>query len=179
MRGDVKLRERENSQNGNGRSSAGKIAQYGLLIALAFIFSYVEALIPLPVPVPGIKLGLANLVNVVGLYTVGAAGTMMVGFTFSNPGSMLYALAGGALSLAVMALMKRMDWFEKTGVSILGGVFHNIGQLSMAAWITGTAGVFSYLPVLLIAGVITGGVIGLLGGLVTERIAPVIRGLRR
>ena len=111
------MRERENSQNGNGRSSAGKIAQYGLLIALAFIFSYVEALIPLPVPVPGIKLGLANLVNVVGLYTVGAAGTMivglvrivMVGFTFSNPGSMLYALAGGALSLAVMALMKRMD----------------------------------------------------------------------
>ena len=163
------MRERENSQNGNGISSAGKISQYGLLIALAFIFSYVEALIPLPVPVPGIKLGLANLVNVVGLYTVGAAGTMvvglvrivMVGFTFSNPGSMLYALAGGALSLAVMALMKRMDWFEKTGVSILGGVFHNIGQLSMAAWITGTAGVFSYLPVLLIAGVITGGVIGL------------------
>ena len=71
MRGDVKLRERENSQNGNGRSSAGKIAQYGLLIALAFIFSYVEALIPLPVPVPGIKLGLANLVNVVGLQQSG------------------------------------------------------------------------------------------------------------
>ena len=177
------MRERKNSQNSNGRSSAGKIAQYGLLIALAFIFSYVEALIPLPVPVPGIKLGLANLVNVVGLYTVGAAGTLvvgllrivMVGFTFSNPGSMLYALAGGILSLAVMALAKKMDWFEKTGVSILGGVFHNIGQLSMAAWITGTAGVFSYLPVLLVAGVITGGVIGLLGGLVTDRIAPAVR----
>ena len=178
------MRERKNSQNSNGRSSAGKIAQYGLLIALAFIFSYVEALIPLPVPVPGIK---ANLVNVVGLYTVGAAGTLvvgllrivMVGFTFSNPGSMLYALAGGILSLAVMALAKKMDWFEKTGVSILGGVFHNIGQLSMAAWITGTAGVFSYLPVLLVAGVITGGVIGLLGGLVTDRIAPAVRGMRR
>ena len=175
------MRERKNSQNSNGRSSAGKIAQYGLLIALAFIFSYVEALIPLPVPVPGIKL------NVVGLYTVGAAGTLvvgllrivMVGFTFSNPGSMLYALAGGILSLAVMALAKKMDWFEKTGVSILGGVFHNIGQLSMAAWITGTAGVFSYLPVLLVAGVITGGVIGLLGGLVTDRIAPAVRGMRR
>ncbi|MFR5733251.1 MAG: Gx transporter family protein [Clostridium sp.] len=103
----------------------------------------------------------------------------MVGFTFSNPGSMLYALAGGILSLAVMALAKKMDWFEKTGVSILGGVFHNIGQLSMAAWITGTAGVFTYLPVLLVTGVITGGVIGLLGGLVTERIAPVIQRMRR
>ena len=181
------MRNRENSRNSSGRSSAGKIAQYGLLIALAFIFSYVEALIPLPVPVPGIKLGLANLVNVVGLYTVGAAGTLvvgllrivMVGFTFSNPGSMLYAMAGGILSLAVMALAKKMDWFDKTGVSILGGVFHNIGQLSMAAWITKTAGVFTYLPVLLVAGVITGGVIGLLGGLVTERIAPVVQGMRR
>lgn len=170
-----------------GHNPAEKVALYGILIALAFIFSYVEALIPLPVPVPGIKLGLANLVNVVGLYTVGAAGTIavglirivMVGFTFSNPGSMLYALSGGVLSLAAMALAKKMDWFDKTGVSILGGVCHNIGQLSMAAWITGTASVFSYLPVLLVAGVITGAVIGLLGGLVTERIAPVVSGMKR
>ena len=169
-----------------GHNPAEKVALYGILIALAFIFSYVEALIPLPVPVPGMKLGLANLVNVVGLYTVGAAGTIavglirivMVGFTFSNPGSMLYALSGGVLSLAAMALAKKMDWFDKTGVSILGGVCHNIGQLSMAAWITGTASVFSYLPVLLVAGVITGAVIGLLGGLVTERIAPVVYGLK-
>ena len=170
-----------------GHNPAEKVALYGILIALAFIFSYVEALIPLPVPVPGMKLGLANLVNVVGLYTVGAAGTIavglirivMVGFTFSNPGSMLYALSGGVLSLAAMALAKKMDWFDKTGVSILGGVCHNIGQLSMAAWITGTASVFSYLPVLLVAGVITGAVIGLLGGLVTERIAPVVSGMKR
>ena len=177
---------RKNRGKQQGRSGAGTVALYGLLIALAFIFSYVEALIPLPVPIPGIKLGLANLVNVVGLYTVGAAGTMavgllrivMVGFTFSNPGSMLYALAGGVLSLAVMALTKKMGWFEKTGVSILGGVFHNIGQLSMAAWITKTAGVFTYLPVLMVAGIITGGVIGVLGGLVTERITPVIRKMK-
>lgn len=179
------MRNKRNSQSGSGRSGAGTVALYGLLIALAFIFSYVEALIPLPVPIPGMKLGLANLVNVVGLYTVGAAGTMavgllrivMVGFTFSNPGSMLYALAGGVLSLAVMALAKKMG-FEKTGVSILGGVFHNIGQLSMAAWITKTAGVFTYLPVLMVAGIITGGVIGVLGGLVTERITPVIRKMK-
>lgn len=73
---------------------------------------------------------------------VGLVRIVMVGFTFSNPGSMLYALAGGALSLAVMALMKRMDWFEKTGVSILGGVFHNIGQLSMAAGLQVLRGCF-------------------------------------
>ena len=127
------MENRKPGQKRRIRGHADKAALYGLLIALAFIFSYVEALIPLPVPVPGIKLGLANLVNVVGLYTVGVAGPLvvgllrivMVGFTFSNPGSMLYALAGGILSLAVMALAKKMDWFEKTGVSILGGVFHN------------------------------------------------------
>ncbi len=164
------------------RDRAHKVAGYGLLIALAFIFSYVEALIPLPIPIPGIKLGLANLVNVVGLYTVGIAGTLvvgllrivMVGFTFSNPGSMLYALSGGILSLTVMGLAKKTGWLDKTGVSILGGVFHNIGQLSMAAWITKTAGVFTYLPLLLVAGIITGAVIGVLGGIVTERIAPVV-----
>lgn len=94
----------------DGRKGARAVALYGLLIALAFIFSYVEAMIPVPVPIPGVKLGLANLVNVVGLYTVGAAGTaavalvriVLVGFTFSNPGSMLYALAGGIFSLAVI-----------------------------------------------------------------------------
>lgn len=160
------------------RTTARAVALYGILIALAFIFSYVEALIPLPVPVPGVKLGLANLVNMVGLYTVGAAGTaavslvriMLVGFTFSNTFSMFYSLAGGALSLAVMVLAKKTGWFGQAGVSILGGIFHNVGQLTIAAAVTQTAGVFVYFPVLLAAGVITGAVIGILGGMVVERI---------
>lgn len=168
-----------------GHRTARTVALYGLLIALAFIFSYIEAMIPMPVPVPGVKLGLANLVNVVGLYTVGVMGTaavslvriVLVGFTFSNPASMMYSLAGGALSLLVMALAKKSGWFEKTGVSILGGIFHNIGQLTIAMFVTGTGGVFSYLPVLLVAGVITGGVIGLLGGMIVERIQPIVRNL--
>ena len=104
----------------------------------------------------------------VGLYTVGAAGTLvvgllrivMVGFTFSNPGSMLYALAGGILSLAVMALAKKMDWFEKTGVSILGGVFHNIGQLVGTTFIFGTKFVMYYFPVLSISAIIMGCITG-------------------
>lgn len=162
--------------------SAHAVALYGMLIALAFIFSYIESMIPFPIPVPGVKLGLANLVNVVGLYTVGAAGTaavslvriVLVGFTFSNPASMLYSLAGGVLSLAVMILAKKFDWFGKAGVSILGGIFHNIGQLSVAALVTEQAGVFTYLPVLLTAGVVTGAVIGLLGGMIVERIALVV-----
>lgn len=173
------------SRKTGGDTSAKKVALYGLLIALAFIFSYVEAMIPIPVPIPGIKLGLANLVNVVGLYTVGIGGTIavalirivLVGFTFSNPGSMLYALAGGIFGLTAMVLAKRFGGFSKVAVSILGGIFHNVGQLSMAAYITSTGGVFSYLPFLLVAGVLTGGVIGVLGGLVIERIGDVVRRL--
>lgn len=156
------------------------VACYGMLIALAFLFSYIEAMIPFPIPIPGVKLGLANLVNVVGLYSVGAVGTaavslvriVLVGFTFSNMFSMLYSLAGGVLSLAAMILAKRSGWFGKAGVSILGGIFHNIGQLTVAACVTKTAGVFTYFPVLLIAGVVTGAVIGVLGGLIVVRILP-------
>ncbi len=163
------------------REKARKVALYGMLIALAFIFSYIESMFPVPVPVPGVKLGLANLVNVVGLYTVGVAGTaavsliriVLVGFTFSNMFSMIYSLAGGILSLMVMILARKSEAFGKAGVSILGGIFHNIGQLTIAAFLTKTAGVFTYFPVLLAAGVVTGAVIGLLGGMIVERIAPV------
>lgn len=161
-----------------GRQTAKKVALYGMLLALAFVFSYVEALIPVPVPIPGVKLGLANLVNVVGLYTVGTVGTVavglvrivLVGFTFGNAFSMVYGLAGGILSLAVMLAAKNSGWFGKAGVSVLGGIFHNVGQLLVAAYVTRTMGVFSYLPVLAVAGVVTGLVIGILGGLVVERI---------
>jgi len=163
------------------KKAAKMTASYGMLIALAFIFSYVEAMIPVPLPIPGIKLGLANLVSVVGLYTIGTAGTaavslvriVLVGFTFGNTFSMIYGLAGGIVSLSVMILARKTGWFGKVGVSILGGVFHNVGQLSIAAFVTKTAGVFSYMPVLLVAGVVTGAVIGMLGGLVTERISRI------
>lgn len=165
----------------DSRKKAKKVALYGMLIGLAFVFSYVEAMIPVPIPVPGVKLGLANLVSIVGLYTVGAVGTaavaliriVLVGFTFGNTFSMLYGLAGGILSLAVMILARKSSWFSQIGVSILGGIFHNIGQLTVAALVTRTAGVFTYLPVLLVAGILTGAIIGLLGGLVVERISTI------
>lgn len=161
------------------------VATYGMLISLAFIFSYVEAIIPIPIPVPGVKLGLANLVAIVGLYTVGIGGTVavslirivLVGFTFGNASSMIYSLAGGALSLILMILVKKTGWFSQIGVSIVGGIGHNIGQLSIAALVVQTAGVFYYLPFLMVAGVVAGAVIGLLGGLVTERIQGFVKKL--
>lgn len=164
------------------KDKAVLVAKYGMLIALAFILSYVEAMIPIPIPVPGVKLGLANLVVIVGLYTIGVRGTIavsltrivLVGFTFGNMFSMFYGLAGGAVSLLLMILAKKTGWFSKIGVSIIGGIGHNIGQLCVAAVVVQTAGVFSYLPVLLVAGVVAGAVIGLLGGLIVERIGSVV-----
>lgn len=167
----------------DSKKTAQWVATYGMLIGLAFIFSYIEAIIPIPIPIPGVKLGLANLVVIVGLYTVGIRGTIavslirivLVGFTFGNASSMLYSLAGGALSLILMILFQKMDWFSQIGVSIIGGIGHNIGQITIAALVTQTAGVFYYLPFLLAAGVIAGAVIGLLGGLVTERIQKFVK----
>lgn len=155
-----------------------KIALYGLLIALAMVLGYVEALIPIPIPIPGVKLGLANLVTVTGLVLVGIPGTIAVtllriiltGLSFGNPYSMLYGLSGSFLSLFVMAAAKKLRLFSLTGISILGGIAHNIGQITFAAVIVQTAGLFYYLPYLLIAGCIAGLVIGLLGGILAERL---------
>lgn len=173
MINDNRIPSRQNVGN-----SAAKVAVYGLLLALAMVFSYVEMLIPISLGVPGVKLGLANLVTMVGLYTIGVPGTIFVnllrivltGFTFGNMFSMLYSLAGAALSLFLMFLAKKSGWFSSVGVSIIGGVGHNAGQLAVAAFVVQTLGVFSYLPVLLVSGTVAGALIGLLGGIIAGRI---------
>ena len=164
--------------NTRERERASRAAKYGMLIALAFIFSYIEAMIPIPLPVPGIKLGLANLVTIVGIYTVGPAGAAVVavlrvvlaGFTFGNLFSMWYGLSGCILSLVCMIAARRSGRFGILGVSVIGGVAHNMGQLCMAAFLVENAAVFVYFPVLLAAGAVAGSLIGLLGGLVAERV---------
>ena len=106
------------------------IALYGLLIALAMVLSFVETLIPIPIPVPGVKLGLANLVTVVGLYLIGIPGTIavtlirivLVGLSFGNPYSMIYGLSGSFLSLFVMAILKKTGKLSQIGISVLGGI---------------------------------------------------------
>ncbi len=160
------------------------MARYGMLIALAFIFSYIEAMIPIPFPVPGIKLGLANLVTIVGIYTVGPVGAaavgilrvVLAGFTFGNLFSMWYGLSGCILSLICMIGLKKTGKFGILGVSAAGGVAHNIGQLCMAAFVVENGAVFAYLPVLLAAGSVAGSLIGLLGGLVVERLSGAFSG---
>ena len=164
------------------KSLSEKLALYGVLVALAFIFSYIEALIPLPFgPFPGMKLGLANIVVVVVLYTAGAKGALavsmvrviLVGFTFGNLNSMLYSLAGGLLSWLVMVLLQKTDRFGAVGVSIAGGVGHNLGQMLVATAMLG--GVLGYYyPFLCMIGAITGAVIGVVAGLITNRIKKIL-----
>ena len=128
------------------------------------------------------KLGLANLVTVIALYGLGIreafainlVRVILTGFTFGNMSSILFGLAGAVLSLLLMALCKQFQLLDMTGISILGGVAHNIGQFLVAAFVTKTFGVFSYLPVLLIAGTVAGALIGLLGGLILKRISRIL-----
>ena len=160
-------------------------ALYGMMIALAVLFSYVEMLIPLNLGIPGVKLGLANLVTIVAFYTIGVKEAVaitlvrivLVGITFSNLFSMLYSLAGGELSLILMILCRKRDWYGQTGVSIVGGVGHNVGQLIVAAIVVENTAVFYYFPYLLVAGIIAGMLIGILGGIVVNRLSRFIRNL--
>ena len=148
---------------------AKKVAYSAILVALAMIFSYVEVLIPFHFGIPGIKLGLANLVVVIALYLlkpsqafcISVVRIVLVAFLFGSMSSMIYSLAGGVLSFAVMLLLKKSKGFSMMGISIAGGVSHNVGQLLVAAIVVENLSVFYYMPVLLIAGLITGMLIGI------------------
>lgn len=160
-----------------------KVAVYGMMVALAFLLSYVETLIPFSFAIPGIKLGLANLVVVTALYCLGEKGAFVIsivrilltGLTFTSLSVMLYSLGGGFLSFLCMVLAKRFTSLGITGVSVLGGVTHNLGQLLIAALVVHTGSLMYYFPALLAAGTVAGALIGILGGLVTERLRPYLQ----
>ena len=147
-----------------------KVAKLGIFVALAMLFSYIEVLIPFPIGIPGVKLGIANIVVVTALYLMKPGEAFMIsmvriflmGILFGNGVSLLYSFAGGILSFLVMYLFRKRNWFSVIGVSALGGVFHNLGQLLSAALVIHSEKILYYFPVLLVAGVITGVLIGLL-----------------
>lgn len=160
-----------------------RIAYLGLLIALAFVLSYVEFLLPLNIGIPGAKVGLANLVVMVALYTLGKKDALilsfvrvlLVGITFGNLAMMMYSLAGAGLSFIAMLIGKKTNLFSPVGVSVLGGVFHNVGQIIVAIIVLETSSLIYYMPFLIVIGTITGIVIGIISGMIIDRISGVIK----
>ena len=160
-----------------------KTAYLGVMLALALICSYVEVLIPVPIGIPGIKLGLANIVIVFALYSLGIKEALVLsvmrvtisGFMFGNVIAIAYSLAGGLLSLLIMFLLKKTDKLSCISVSIAGGIFHNIGQMIIATILVDNYYVLYYVPVLMIAGFITGACIGVVAQEVFLRIGKQMR----
>ena len=156
-----------------------QIALSGLLTSLMLVFGFIERQFPLPVPVPGIKLGLANSVLLYALYMLGIRQTivlmllksLMSWLIYMNLSAMLYSFTGGVLSVAAMILVSRMKGVSPIGVSALGAVFFNIGQILMAAWVLGTPQlIVTYLPVLMVSGVLTGILTGVIAKLVMKHL---------
>lgn len=159
--------------------STKRIANISMLIALAIIFSYVEVLIPISIGIPGIKMGLANIVIVIALYSLNLGDVWMIsiirifiiGIMFSNFMSIAYSLSGAVVSLTIMAIIKKSNILGIMGTSIIGGVSHNIAQLLVAMFVVSNKVVLYYMPVLIIAGVITGAMIGIL----SQRVVNILK----
>ncbi len=158
-----------------------KLTELAMLAAAALVLSWLDSLIPVSGVLPGAKLGLANLSVLLGLYLLGPGPGMVLcllkvllsAFLFGNAFSFFYALAGSTLSYAVMLLLKKRC--SVVFVSVMGGMFHNLGQLLVAAAVLETVGLMAYLPVLLLCGLGAGCAIGVVGGILTRRVQGVLK----
>lgn len=159
------------------KSISKKIAAIAVFTSLALIFGYVEAVIPFNFGIPGVKLGLANIVTVAALYYFGAKEAVgislirvvLIGLLFGNIMSLIYSLSGAVLSLAVMILCKKLK-LSVIGVSAMGGISHNAGQLIAAAIVLQSPALMYYYPVLFISGIVTGIIIGIISNLIIKRL---------
>lgn len=155
-----------------------KIAIYGVMAALAMILSYVEMQLPAFVAIPGVKLGLTNIVVLVALYKIGYKSALFINIVriiavsllFGTFMSFAFSFTGGMLSTLVMILLKKSEKFSAVGVSVAGGITHNIGQILAAMLLLNTKAIIWYLPVLWLSGILSGLLIGLIGALIVKRI---------
>ena len=158
-----------------------QITTMGMLVALAMVLGFVETLIPINLGIPGMKLGLANIVVVIALFlfdvktavVVSILRIILIAMTFGNMSMMFYSIAGASLSLLSMVTVSKIKSFSLISVSIVGGIMHNVGQIICAAFVVRTNGVFTYLPVLIIAGLVSGALIGIVAGLILVRLTNV------
>lgn len=167
-----------NNPDGSRPSRTRRIAVSAMMACLALIFSYVEAIIPFGVGIPGVKLGIANLVILIALYemspryafAVNAIRILVAGLLFNGLFGAVYSLAGGLLSFLVMWGLKRTGLFSMTGVSMAGGVAHNMGQLLIASAIVANLKMFLYFPILMFSGLASGIAIGIVSQIICQRI---------
>ena len=165
-------------QSSNNRFMQSNVALYGMFVSVALILSYIEALIPIKMVVPGIKIGLANVLIVWVLYSMGVKSAAIVslvrvficGLLFGNLYTILFSLVGATLSLGIMYVLKRFTKLSVVGVSVAGGVFHNLGQIIVAMIVLENVYVSFYFPVLIISGVVSGIAVGILGGILYKKI---------
>lgn len=170
-----KNREKVITQN---MSKNKATAMCGVFIALAMILSYLENLIPIYFVVPGIRLGLANIVTIIALTELGLKSAIIVslgrivlsGILFGNVTVIIYSLAGATLSLLVMCIVRKIKVFTLTGVSICGAVAHNFGQIIVAVIVLNNINIMYYMLVLTVTGAVAGTAIGILTGIILKKL---------
>ncbi|MBQ7707326.1 MAG: Gx transporter family protein [Lachnospiraceae bacterium] len=168
----------KNKNKINSRSASSLTALCGVLIALAMVLSYLESLVPISFAIPGIKLGLANIVTIIALIKLGFKPALIIsvgrvllsGLLFGNPATIMYSMAGALLSLLVMFVIRKFKLLAITGTSVCGAVSHNAGQLIVAAIVIENTKIFYYLAVLSVSGIIAGILIGILAGIIIKNI---------
>lgn len=158
------------------KKTVKKIAILAIFITLALILSYVDSLIPLAIMVPGIKIGLANVIIILALYTMGEKETILISITrvilssllFGTILTCLYSMTGAMFSFIIMLFLKKKTDLATLTISIIGAVSHNFGQITMAIFIMNTKEIIYYLPILIITGVISGMLIGIFANVLIQ-----------
>ncbi|MCR4989827.1 MAG: Gx transporter family protein [Lachnospiraceae bacterium] len=161
------------------------IALMGLLLAIALILSYVESLVGLDLLVPGVKLGLSNLsvlmtivfIGIPEAFVICVLKVVLAGSMFGNMSMMIYGLCGSLLSFGVMAILVRIGGYHLPVISATGGVFHNMGQMLVALFVTkalNTEFILFYIPVLIISGFIAGLITGIIANLITPALKKAV-----
>lgn len=159
-----------------------RITELGMLLAISLVLAYLESLLPVMIAVPGVKIGLANIITMLLLYNRKLRVTfffmtlrvILAGFLFSGVSGILYSFAGGVCCIGIMSILKRISIFSVMGVSMAGAIFHNIGQIMIAVFVVENVHVVYYLPVLCVSGTVSGFLIGYITYFVTKHYSGMI-----
>ena len=162
----------------NGRVNIRQLTFCGMFTAVAIVMGYIESFIVIPGLLPGMKLGLANCVILFVLMGYGMVSAALVSLVriivvnslFGNMTAAVFSLVGAALSIIVMSLLKKSGRFSTVGMSLAGGVAHNLGQVLVAMVIFENVGMFYYFPALIVTGIAAGVFVGILAGLVYAKV---------